>query len=121
MKINKTNLTKLLIKIQDNDGIQLACNAIATKAVKDFGLEKIHCKLTGTPKSSYNRVITQEHIKSRENVRAIYIGPTSTSLNYGMTGDAEETYGDQPTIWFSPDGYDTAILVGKNDLYFPEL
>ena len=53
MKINKTNLTKLLIKIQDNDGIQLACNAIATKAVKDFGLEKIHCKLTGNPKSSY--------------------------------------------------------------------
>jgi hypothetical protein len=53
MKINKTNITKLLIQIQDNDGLQLACNAIATKAIKDLGLRRLHQKLTGNSDSAY--------------------------------------------------------------------
>ena len=52
-KFTKEAITKILIEIQDNDGIPLACNAIATKAVKDFGLEGIHQKLTGNSKESY--------------------------------------------------------------------
>ncbi len=53
MKFNKTNITKLLIKIQDNDGISLACNCLATKAIKDLKLEKLHQKLTKNPDSVY--------------------------------------------------------------------
>lgn len=60
MKFNKTNVTKILIAIQDNDGIQLACNAIATRAIRKMGLENLHQKLTGNSKESYKRVIYRQ-------------------------------------------------------------
>lgn len=47
MKFNKTNITKLLIWIQDHCDIQ--ANAAATKAIKNFKLRKLHQKLTKNP------------------------------------------------------------------------
>jgi hypothetical protein len=56
MKFNKTNITKILIEIQDNDGIQLACNSIATKAIKDLKLRRLHQKLTGNSDAAYKTI-----------------------------------------------------------------
>lgn len=58
--INRENLTKLLIEIQDFGGID--GNVIATQAVKDFGLEEEHQRLTGNPTEDYRRRDTQDVI-----------------------------------------------------------
>jgi hypothetical protein len=52
-KFNKTNITKLLIRMQDYG--DLGANAMATEAVDQFGLHKLHRKLTGNPASAYKR------------------------------------------------------------------
>ena len=46
LKLTKENVTKVLIEIQDRGDI--TANSIATQAIKDFGLEKVHSKLTYT-------------------------------------------------------------------------
>jgi hypothetical protein len=51
IKFNKTNVTKLLIELQDYGSFD--SNVFATKAVKDFGLRKLHQKLTRNPDSAY--------------------------------------------------------------------
>ena len=50
-KLNKKNITKLLIEIQDRS--DLTANSIATRAVKDYGLQREHRKQTGNPASAY--------------------------------------------------------------------
>ena len=43
LKINKINIVKLLTQIQDEGDIH--SNSLATKAIKDFGLNNLHHKL----------------------------------------------------------------------------
>jgi hypothetical protein len=50
-KLNKKNITSLLIHLQDYGGME--ANVFATKAIKDFGLRKEHQKQTGNPDSAY--------------------------------------------------------------------
>ena len=50
-KLNKKNITKLLIEIQDR--CDLTANSIATQAVKDFDLQREHQKQTGNWPGSY--------------------------------------------------------------------
>ena len=52
-KFTKRNVCKFLIWIQDYGDIQ--SNGAATKAIRQFGLLKLHKKLTGNPSSSYKR------------------------------------------------------------------
>lgn len=44
-------VAKLLVRLQDE--CDLRANAIATQAVKDFGLRKEHQKVTGNSDSAY--------------------------------------------------------------------
>jgi hypothetical protein len=50
-KFNKTNVTAILVEIQDRGDV--GANAIATQAIKDFGLRNIHQKITGNSDSAY--------------------------------------------------------------------
>ena len=52
-KLNKKNITQLLIEIQDRG--DLTANAIATRAVKEYGLQPEHQKQTGNPESAYKQ------------------------------------------------------------------
>jgi hypothetical protein len=53
-KLNKKNVTALLIRLQNE--CCLGANALATQAMKDFGLRREHQKQTGNPDSAYKRV-----------------------------------------------------------------
>ena len=57
MKLNKKNITKILIDIQDygNCG-PMTANAIATRAINSFGLQREHQKQTGNSPESYRKV-----------------------------------------------------------------
>ena len=51
LKFSKKNLCLFFIWIQDYGDV--SSNAAATKAVKQFGMMKLHKKLTGNPASAY--------------------------------------------------------------------
>lgn len=53
LKLSKKNLCLFLIWVQDYGDIE--ANVAATKAVKQFGLLKLHTKLTVNPASAYKR------------------------------------------------------------------
>ncbi len=53
-KLNKTNITKVLIEIQDKADI--VGNSLATKAIEDFGLEKEYEKLEKARTKLYNNI-----------------------------------------------------------------
>ncbi len=55
-RLNKKNVTALLIQIQDE--CDFRANHLATKAIKTFGLTKEHYKQTGNPREIYNKALS---------------------------------------------------------------
>ena len=53
--LTKTAFVKLMIRMQDEGNIE--SNAFATAAIKKYGLEKLHAKLTGQKYPDHYKLI----------------------------------------------------------------
>ena len=78
-KLNKKNITQLLIEIQDLG--DLTANAIATRAVKEYGLQPEHQKQTGNPESAYKQPTAGDDQRSAQPVDDIAPMPPSCDLH----------------------------------------
>ncbi len=55
-KLNKKNITKLLIEIQDRS--DLIANSIATRAIEEYGLQREHQRQTRKEVTNERRIAT---------------------------------------------------------------